>query len=438
MTKTHRRDFLKTSGILAGAALAAPIMSQRVHATGSDVLKIGLIGCGGRGLGAALDLLTVDPHSELYAVADVFAGRLQGITGLREQMGARVTVTPERSFAGFDAYKKLLATEVDVVLIALPTYFHPHYVKASIDAGKHTFCEKTHAVDSPGVRMVLEAAALAKEKNLSLVSGLCWRYDVGAGETMKRVHDGDIGEIISLEETCNTGSLRNRERESGQTEMQYQISDWFNFTWLSADLIGLNLVHHLDKASWAMKEETPISCWGTGGRQARITPEFGQVWDHHAIVFEYANGVRLHAYCRQQNGAQPDVSDRYYGTKGMCDLMKYRLDAMDKNRTPLWRFSGQSSSRFQMEQKALIDSIRSGNPINNGQYMAHSSLMALMAMWACYTGTSISWNDAMNSKHIFGPASPDEITWEMTPPVVPDAHGHYPGFTPGITTFPME
>ena len=438
MPQTHRRDFLKTSGALVGAALTSPIMPQRVHAAGRDVLKIGLIGCGGRGLGAAIDALNADPHTELYAVADVFSGRLRSVAGLRERFGERITVTPERSFEGFDAYKKLLATEVDVVLIAAPTYFHPYYLKASIEAGKHTFCEKTHAVDSPGVRMVLAAAALAKEKNLSVVSGLAWRYDTGAIETMKRVHDGEIGEIVSLEEICNTGSLRSRKRRPEQTEMQYQVDNWFNFTWLSADLPGLNLVHHVDKASWAMKDETPITCWGTGGRQTRFGPDDGQIWDHHAMVFEYANGVRLHAYCRQQNGTHSHLSSNYFGTKGMCALMQYRLNKLDGNRTPIWKFPDGPSKRFLLEQQALLQSIRSGKPINNGQYMAHSSLMAIMAIGACYTGMPITWNEAMNSEYVIGPASPDEITWETLPPVVPNADGTYPGFTPGVTQFPMK
>ena len=402
------------------------------------MIKIGLIGCGGRGLGAAVDALTADPHTELFAVADVFPGRLQGISLVRDQFGARVTATQDRCFEGFDAYKKLIATEVNVVLIATPTYFHPHYLKASIEAGKHTFCEKTHAVDGPGVRMILAASELAKEKNLSVVSGLAWRYDTGAMETMKRVHDGEIGEIISLMEICNTGSLRTRLREPGQTEMEYQINDWFNFTWLSADLPGLNLVHHLDKASWAMKDETPIACWGTGGRQTRTASEFGDVWDHHATVFQYANGTRLHAYCRQQNGTQAYLCDMYYGTKGMCDLMEYRLDKMDGNRTPLWRFSGGASNRFVLEHEALLNSIRSGNPINNGRYMAHSSLLAIMAIWANYTGLQITWDEAMNSDFIFGPASPDEMTWETIPPVVPDANGFYPAYSPGVTPFPTK
>ena len=437
-TIRSRRDFLKTSGVLAGTVLASQMFPKHVHASGNDMIKVGLIGCGGRGLGSAVDALTADPQTELYSVADVFPERTQRIAGIRDRFGARVTVTPERCFEGFDAYQKLLATEVEVVLIAAPTYFHPYFLKASIEAGKHTFCEKTHAVDSPGVRMVLEATALAREKNLSVVSGLAWRYDTGAIETMKRVHDGEIGEIISLEEICNTGSLRTVERRPGQTEMQYQIDDWFNFTWLSADLPGLNLVHHLDKASWAMKDETPVSCWGMGGRQTRTATMFGQVWDHHATVFEYAGGVRLYAYCRQQNGTHGSLCDKYFGTKGMCDLMEYRLNKMDANQTLMWKFPGAASNRFVLEQKALLNSVRSGNPINNGQYMAHSSLMAIMATWTCYTGTPIRWKEAMDSDYVIGPASPDDLTWETIPPVVPDADGNYPGFTPGVTPFPMK
>jgi len=439
-----RRDFLKASGVLAGTVFASPMLSQHVHASGSDILKIGLIGCGGRGRGAAVDALSADPNTELFAAADIFPERIQGTMAvIREKFGARITATQDRCFVGFDAYKKLLATEVDVVLIATPTYFHPHYLKASIEAGKHTFCEKTHAIDSPGVRMVLEATKLAKEKNLSVVSGLAWRYDTGAMETMKRVHDGEIGEILYLEEICNTGSLPSSGspsfgRRPDRTEMQYQIDCWYNFTWLSCDLPGLNLVHHVDKASWAMKDETPISCWGTGGRQTRIGSEFGQIWDHHATVFEYANGVRLNAYCRQQNGTYANISDKYFGTKGMCDLMEYRLNKIDANRTSLWKFPGGPSNRFQLEQEALLKSIRSGNPINNGQYMAHSSLMAIMATWASYTGNPITWDEAMNSDYVFGPISPDEITWETIPPVVPDATGNYPGFVPGMTQFPMK
>jgi len=444
MTHSTRRDFLKAGGVLAGAALASPLMPQHVHASGSDILKVGLIGCGGRGRGAAIDALLADPNTELFAVADIFPERTQrSMASLRENFGTRITATPDRCFEGFDAYRKLIATEVDVVLIATPTYFHPHYLKASIEAGKHTFCEKTHAIDSPGVRMVREATTLAKEKNLSVVSGLAWRYDTGAIETMKRVHDGEIGEILYLEEICNTGSLPSSGspsfgRRPDRTEMQYQIDCWYNFTWLSCDLPGLNLVHHVDKASWAMKDETPISCWGTGGRQTRIGSEYGQIWDHHATVFEYASGVRLNTFCRQQNGTQANVCDQYFGTKGMCDLMEYRLNKMDANRTSLWKFPGEPSNRFQLEQEALLKSIRSGNPINNGQYMAHSSLMAIMATWASYTGNPITWDDAMNSDYIFGPASPDEITWDTIPPVVPDTNGNYPDFVPGITQFPMK
>jgi hypothetical protein len=196
----------------------------------------------------------------------------------------------------------LIASGVDVVLLALPTFFHPQYLKACVDAGKHVFCEKIHAVDAPGVRLVLEAGEAARAQGLSIVSGLAWRYDTGAVETMKRVHDGAIGQIVSIEETCNTGSLRSRPRQPGWTEMQYQIQDWYNFFWLSCDLPGLNAVHNLDKAAWAMHDQPPLRCWGMGGRQTRVGPQYGDAWDHHTTVFEYSDGTRLHSYCRQQDG----------------------------------------------------------------------------------------------------------------------------------------
>ena len=191
-----------------------------------------------------------------------------------------------------------------MVLITVPSHFTPIYLQAAIDAGKHVFCEKTHAVDAPGVRSVLQATEAARQKGLSVVSGLAWRYDTGVQETMKRVHDGAIGEITAIQEVCNTGSLRSLPRKPGMTEMEYQIYDWYDFNWLSADLPGLNLVHNVDKGAWALHDTPPLSAWGMGGREVRKGPTYGDVFDHHATVFEYADGVRMYAYCRQINGTQ--------------------------------------------------------------------------------------------------------------------------------------
>jgi predicted dehydrogenase len=424
-----RRSLLRiAAGTLAGEVIATSGVQRMAHAAGSDVLRVGLIGCGPRGTGAAANALNADANARLVAMSDLLAENIQAsrreLTNLK---GPQVMVPNERCFTGLDSYKKVLASDVDVVVIALPTFFHPHYLKASIEAGKHVFCEKTHAVDAPGVRIVIEAAELAKKKGLSIVSGLAWRYDTGVCETMKRIHDGAIGEILSIDEVCNVGSLRTRSRKPEWTEMEYQLQDWFNFFWLSCDLPGLNLVHNLDKAAWAMHDEPPVRCWGMGGRQTRVGPHFGDVWDHHSVIFEYANGAKLHAYCRQQDGCVSEISDRFYGAKGSCDLLANRIHGANA-----WHCKSAPCNRFDLEHVALFSAIRAGKPVNNGVYMARSSMMAIMATWACYTGDVITWEQAMASNHVVAPA---RLSIDAVPPTKPDKDGNYPLPKPGITRF---
>ena len=422
----NRREFLKTSA-LSGAAVALPI-ARSVHASGSDVLRVGLIGCGGRGSGAAVNALQADKNAHLVAMADVFAANLRASReNLRKIKPDQVKVDDDHCFLGFDAYQKVLASDVDVVLIALPTFFHPTCLKAAVDAGKHVFCEKIHAVDAPGVRMVLAATEDARKKGLSVVSGLCRRYDLANRETMSRVLDGAIGRITAIEEHCDTGSLRCRRRQPRWTEMEYQIQDWFNFFWLGADLPGLNMVHCLDIAAWAMREEPPLRVWGSGGRQTRVGPEFGDVWDHHAAVFEYANGTRLYGYCRQQDGCMPGINHHFLGTKGHCDLNACRIEG-EAN----WRYQGPRGNGYELEHVALFSAIRSGKPVNNGLYMARSSMLAIMMTWACYTGQSITWDQAMKSNHAIAPKT---LSFDAEPPVRPDDKGNYPLPRPGVTRF---
>jgi predicted dehydrogenase len=410
------------------AALGSPAIERMAHAAGSDVLRIGLIGCGDRGSGAAVNALSVDKNAKLTAMADMFQENIiRSRRNIANLMGEQVAVKDEHCFTGFDGYRNLLACDVDVVLLALPTFFHPMYLRACIDAGKHVFCEKIHAVDAPGVRAVLEAGEEARKKNLSVVSGLAWRYDTGVVETMKRVHDGAIGDIVSIDTICNTNSLRCRRRQPGWSEMEYQIRDWFNFFWLSCDLPGLNLVHNLDKAAWAMRDEPPLRAWGTGGRQTRIGPQFGDVFDHFAVVFQYADGVKLHAYARQQDGCHTEVSDYIQGTKGRCNLLNYRIEG-----ETYWRHPGRPGNRFELEQAALFSAIRAGKPINNSLYMARSSMLAIMATWACYTGEVIEWERAMKSQHVVAPKT---LALDADPPAMPDANGNYPLPIPGVTRF---
>ncbi len=419
-----RRKFLKTSAVLAGGLA----IGRTAHAAGSDVLRVGLIGCGGRGTGAAVNALNADKNAKLVAMADAFDWRIAGsLDRIKRAKPDQVAVDDRHRFVGLQAYQELLASEVDVVLVTVPSHFTPIYTKAAVDAGKHVFSEKTHAVDARGVKMIMEATETAKAKGLSMVSGLAWRYHTGVRETMKRVLDGAIGDIVAIQEVCNTGSLRSLPRKPGMTEMEYQIYDWYDFAWLSADLPGLNLVHDLDKGAWAMRDVPPVKAWGMGGRETRDAPRFGDVYDHHATVFEYADGARMFAYCRQQTGCLTEISDKFLGTKGRCNLLANRIEGETN-----WRYKGPGCNRFDLEHEALFSSIRSGKPINNGLYMARSSMMAIMCTWCSYTGQMITWEQAMDSQR---QSNPERYSFDATPPTTPGPDGNYPIPVPGVTKF---
>lgn len=403
-----RRSFLKASAAVAtGAYLAG---AAPVHAAGSDVIRVGLIGCGsprgGRGRGAAENCLSTGPNVKLIAMADVFKDHLDFTREfLQKRHGTeKVDVPQDRCFVGFDAYQKLLdLKEIDLVLLAAPPGFRPQHLKAAVAAGKHIFAEKPVAVDGPGVRSVLESCTEAKKKNLSLVSGLCWRYDTGKRETFKQIHDGAVGDIVTLQCTYNTGGLWMVPRQPEMSDMEWQLRNWLYFTWLSGDHNVEQHIHSLDKMAWAMKDEYPVKAVGLGGRQIRTGPEYGHIFDHHSVVYEYANGVKLFANCRQQPGCANDVTDYIFGTKGTCDVMKHLIKG-----EKTWKYSREQSNKdrsmYQVEHDELIASIRDGKPIHNGDYMTKSTLMAIMGRMATYTGQEITWEKALNSKENLMPA----------------------------------
>lgn len=420
-----RREFLTTTPAAVGGACVGLSLARSAHAAGSDILRVGLVGCGGRGAGAAVNALSADANARLVALGDVFPDMLHSArAAIRAAKPEQTDVDDDHCFVGFEAYRHVIDC-CDVVLLALPTYFHPTYLKACVDAGKHVFCEKIHAVDAPGVKLVLAAGEIAKQKGLSIVSGLAWRYHTGVQETMKRVLDGAIGRITSIEVTCNTGSLRSRPRQPGWSEMEYQLRDWYNFYWLAGDLPGLNLVHNLDKAAWAMHDQPPLHAWGMGGRQTRVGRQYGDAWDHFAVVYQYADGARMYAYCRQQDGCLPSIADRFVGAKGTCDLLNCRIDGENP-----WRYAGPDCNRFDLEHVALFNGIRQGQPVNNSLYMARSSMLAIMATWACYTGKLLTWEQATNCPHV---VAPQRLALDADPPTLPDARGDYAMPTPGIT-----
>ena len=423
---SSRRQFLGdtgivASGVVAGGALVGSMLTPRaVHAGESDTLKIGLIGCGGRGTGAAMNALAADPNAKITALADLFPDHLESsLSNLQKQSGPRFDVPKERQFSGFDAYKQLLATDVDVVLLATPPHFRPLHFKAAVDAGKHVFCEKPVAVDAPGVRSVLATAELAKQKNLSVVSGLCYRYHEPKRQLVERIHDGAIGDIQTMHVSYNTGTLWHRGRKPEWTEMEYQLRNWMYFTWLSGDFNVEQHVHSLDKAAWVMNDEPPVQATGLGGRQVRTGEEYGNVFDHMAVVYEYANGVKLFANCRQMAGCSVNVSDQLFGTKGTAEMMKARIDGPQP-----WRYTDADPNMYVAEHKALFASIRSAAPINNGLYMARSTMLGIMGRMACYTGQTLTWDQCLNSQQDLTPSA-----YEFGPIATPTVA------KPGLTQF---
>ncbi len=426
---SSRRAFLRTSALLTASGLLAHLpLSRGVHAAADTRIRIGLIGCGGRGTEAALNALNAGPDVQLVALADIFRERLdQCLTSLRAARPNQVSVAPDRCFVGFDAYQHLISSGVDVVLITPASHFIPTMLKAAIDAGKHVFCEKPHGIDMPGFHAVRAACETARQKGLSVVSGLCWRYAPGLRETMKRVHDGAIGDIVAIQENYLGAPYIVRPRRAGQTELEYQMWNWYHFNWLSGDQTAQQLIHSLDKASWALGDRPPLKAWGLGGRQTCIDPCFGDQFDHQAIVFEYENGVRVFGFTRDQTECFNDTSDLILGTKGRCSVIDCRIEGENP-----WRYEGPRPNMYDVEHQELFESIRTGRPINNGHYMTLSSALAIVAQIACYSGEMIPWADALKSQRSF---SLPRYAWDVEPPVKPGPDGHYPTAMQGKAEF---
>jgi predicted dehydrogenase len=418
--RTSRRDFLKsTTALAAGAALAPLALERSAYAAASDIIRIGLIGCGGRGTEAAANAMNAGPDIRLVAVADLFKERLDAsLAHLKQTKGGQVTVENDHCFVGFDGYKQLLASGIDAVLITPTSHFIPQFLQAAVQAGKHVFCEKPHGIDSPGMKICQAAAELARQKGLSLVSGLCWRYDPGVRETMKRVHDGAIGEIVAIQETYVSTPYIVRERRPGQSELEYQMWNWYHFNWLSGDQTAQQLVHSLDKASWALGDKPPRRVWGMGGRQTMLDSKFGDQFDHHAVIFEYDNGVRVFGLTRDQQECWNNTSDFIMGTKGRCDLLNYKIEGETN-----WRYEKPRQNMYDIEHQELFASIRAGKPINNGNYMCLSSALGIAAQMACYSGAMLTWDDIVNSKRSY--ALP-RYAWDVEPLVKPAPDGRYP------------
>ena len=427
-----RRDFLKTSAAATAAtALAALDVSRTAYAAGSDTIKVGMIGCGGRNTGAGAQALRADKGARLVAMCDIFLDRVQNarqaITNdlARNGRGDQVIADADHCVAGFDAYKQVIAAS-DVVLIANAAKFHPFHMMAAIQAGKHVFVEKPHGIDPAGIKVVRAACALAKEKKLSIQSGLHSRHHTGYEETIQRIHDGQIGEVVSIEENFLRAPYGVVERKAGLSELQYQCSTQYHFTWLSGDDVVQSLVHNFDRANWVMHGQPPVKCHGLGGRSSMVEPLYGNVFDHHSVVYEWANGVRMYGFCRTTTGCYDESSSIILGAKGRASIL-----ACDIRGEKPWRWKG-NCDPYQIEHDKLFAAIRSGNPVNAGDYMADSTMIGIMGQLSCYTGQEVTWEQVNASDFLYAP-KPEDCHDGMTPPTVPDANGSYPVYVPGRT-----
>ena len=437
-TAVTRRDFLKTtSTAVAGGALLSTLPVERfaLGASPGDQLRVALIGCGGRGSGAAAQALNTVGDLKLVAVADAFKNSLEG--GLKEIAGKfldrpeRLAVTEETKFVGLDAYKKAIAA-ADVVVIATPPGFRPIHFEEAVRQGKHIFMEKPVAVDAPGVRRVIAAAAEAKRKNLKVGVGLQRRHQNGYLETVKRLHDGAIGDIVAMRVYWNGGPVGPKakradlERAMGRppTEMEYQVRNWYMFNWLCGDHIVEQHIHNLDVANWVLGGY-PIRAWGMGGRAYQKGLDSGEIFDHHAVQYEYANGVRVFSECRQIPGCWSSVSEHVHGTKGSCDVGAYTIRGAES-----WKYRGGGKDPYQQEHDDFFDAIRNDKPYNEAERGALSSMTAILGRMCTNSGKEIAWEDALKSEVDL---MPSEFNWDAKPKVLPDENGIYPFAMPGKT-----
>jgi len=442
-----RRDFLKTSA-LVGSALAVPaLMPGKLSARGNtDTLRVGLIGCGDRGAGAASQALYADQNVVLTAMGDAFAEPLQRSHDILQKMHPdKMKVTPEKCFVGLDAYQKVIDSGVDVVLLATPPGFRPVHLKAAVDAGKHAYCEKPMATDAPGVRSVLASVKAAKAKNLSLVAGFFIRYLDGNREFYQRIHAGAIGDLRAVYARHYSFPIRPMppasDRPAKMGDLEWQMRTWNNFTWLSGDGYVEAACHSVDRVGWALKDQSPLKAVAVGGRQ---TPNGqGNIFDHMFVVYEFPDDVRAFVAHRQIPNCHFDSSDELIGSAGFGKFPTFgswtpsikgkedwrysgpnldlgELYAKSNNN---WHYSGPKTDPWQRQQSELIASIRSGKPINDGEWMAHSTLMAIMGRMAAYTGQEVTWEQALNSQEKL---VPEHLDWNMKLDIAPMA-------VPGVT-----
>ena len=440
MSSTSRRDFLKTSTLLTGGAMLSGMpLAQAANSLSEDTIKIALIGCGGRGTGAAVQALLTKQNVRLVAMADAFQGRLDeayknimaddlsDIIGVEGSVKSRVDVPAERKYVGFDAYKKAMQ-HADVVILATPPGFRPLHFAEAVEQGKQVFMEKPVATDAVGIRKVLEAAEIAKKKKLNVVVGLQRHYQQIYREWVERLQNGVIGDIVASRVYWNMGALWVRDRKPNATEMQYQMENWYYFTWLCGDHIVEQHVHNLDVSNW-VKGAYPIRAVGSGGRQVRVGKQYGEIYDHHVVEFEYADGSRMFSQCRQIPGTKDAVTEGFHGTNGTAPMPGKILT--QKGYTS-WSYDDRKDPNpYQVEHDELFAAIaKSEYKFADAENAAKSTMTAIMGRMATYSGQLIEWDAALNSNISL---MPEVFDWNAKPKILPGPDGMYPCAIPGIT-----
>jgi myo-inositol 2-dehydrogenase/D-chiro-inositol 1-dehydrogenase len=424
---TTRRDFLATSGALFAAA---PLLRAGAAASNRDELRVALIGCGGRGTGAAVNALSTAGAVRFVAMADAFADRLEDSLGtLERHFGARsgrVDVPPERRFVGFDAFRGAIDQDVDVVLLATPPGFRPSHFEYAVAKGRHVFMEKPVAVDGPGVRKVLAAAKAAKAKRLKIGVGLQRHHDPRYLATVKRIHEGVIGDVVLLRVYWNGSGVWTRPRQPEWTEMEYQMRNWYYFNWLCGDHIVEQHIHNLDVGNWVMNR-LPVAAQGQGGRQVRTGKDSGEIYDHHMVEYTFENGAKMLSQCRHIPGCHESVSEHAHGTLGSADVGGGRISLPGGTD---WRHRGEDGDPFQLEHDALFAAIREDREHDESERGAHASLTAIMGRMATYSGQVVTFEQALASEIDLMPQS---LAFDALPKVLPDADGRYPIAVPGVT-----
>jgi len=430
-TVPNRRSFLRhSSAAIVGASVLPGTVgaAARNRSFGDRTIRVGLIGCGGRGTGACIQALSTEGSVQLVAMADAFRDRLDSsFNEISSARGERVSVDESRKYTGFDAYKQVIdSDDVDLVILTTPPGFRPMHFDYAVENDKHVFMEKPVAVDGPGVRRVLAAADAAKQKDLKVGVGLQRHHDVRYQQTVQKIHDGAIGEPVLLRVYWNSGGVWVRPRQTGMTEMEYQMRNWYYFNWLCGDHITEQHIHNLDVGNWVMGDY-PIEANGMGGRQVRTGMDHGEIYDHHMVEYTFASGAKMQSQCRHQAGTWSSVSEHVHGTTGTASVSGHRIDGPGGLE---WRYRGDSVNPYQVEHDVLFASLRSGEHHNEAVNGAKSTLTSILGRMATYSGKKVTWDQALNSELAL---VPDAYTWDANPPSLPDGAGHYEIPTPGVT-----